>query len=128
MFMNGNVMSYIARKGAKMVTGVNRVINGRDQITHVLGRYLEPKRALERANNIAQALVLGSDDPADIAFEMLDDLGLNNMAAIAAEVGKAWATGFLRTDHRKRTGSASGHPGPGRPRIASGNRCKSPLS
>jgi hypothetical protein len=77
-----------------MSIGVERIMRGRDRVSSVLNQYLEPTRALERANNIAQALILCADDPSHIALEMLDDLGLQNKNAIAAEVGKAWVLGI----------------------------------
>lgn len=63
-------------------------------MSDVLNRYLEPSSALERANNIAQALVLGAKDPTYIALQMLDDLGIQNMDSVAAEVKKAWTAGI----------------------------------
>jgi hypothetical protein len=63
-------------------------------MSDVLNRYLEPSSALERANNIAQALVLGAEDPALIAMEMLDDMGIGNVNSVAAEVKKAWRAGI----------------------------------
>ena len=68
----------------------------------VLARYLEPSHAMERANNIAQALVFGAEDPAHIAYEMLNNLGLSNTLAVAAEVGRAWILSVMNSDRRRR--------------------------
>jgi len=65
---------------------------GRDRMTEVLKPYLGPNLALERANNIAQALVFGCEDPTHVALEMLNRTGINNTSAVAAEVGRAWMT------------------------------------
>jgi len=92
-----------------MALAVDRVLRGRDRISEVLIRYLEPTRARERANNIAQALVLGPDDPPHIALEMLAGLGLRNRATIAAEVGQAWALGTASSRGRA-SGSTSTRP------------------
>ena len=75
-----------------------RILRGRDRMTDVLTQYLGPVDALERANNIAQALVLGAGEPAEIAREMLDDVRLGDAPLTAAEVGKAWYLGIARPE------------------------------
>ena len=75
-----------------------RILRGRDRMTDVLTPYLGPADALERANNIAQALVLGAGEPAEIAREMLDDVRLGDAPLTAAEVGKAWYLGIARPE------------------------------
>jgi hypothetical protein len=67
-----------------------RIRIGRDRITQVLEPHLGATHALERANNIAQALALSDDDPTRIALEMLGKTGLSNTSEVAAEVGQVW--------------------------------------
>ena len=67
-----------------------RIRIGRDRITQVLEPHLGATHALERANNIAQALAFSDDDPAHIALEMLGKTGLTNTSEVAAEVGQVW--------------------------------------
>ena len=68
---------------------------GRDMITEVLRPHLGPDTALERANNIAQALVLGAGSPTDVALDMLRHTHVDNKLKIAVEVGRAWASGTV---------------------------------
>jgi hypothetical protein len=86
--------------------GMGRILRGRDRMSDVLAQYLAPVCALERANNIAQALVLGADDPVGIAAEMLKDLGIHNMTSVANEVGHAWALGTANQSQGKSSRSA----------------------
>ena len=65
---------------------------GRDRITEVLKPHLGADYALERANNIAQALVLGAGSPTDVALEMLRYTTVNNKVKVAVEVGRAWTS------------------------------------
>ncbi|MBN1654773.1 MAG: hypothetical protein JXA30_13460 [Deltaproteobacteria bacterium] len=67
-----------------------RIRIGRDRITEVLEPHLGPSNALERANNIAQALAFTDDDPAHVALEMLGKTGLANTREVAAKVGQVW--------------------------------------
>jgi hypothetical protein len=75
-----------------------RIRIGRDRITEVLEPHLGPSHALERANNIAQALVFADDDPTYIALEMLRKSGLNNTPEVAAKVGEAWRSSVVRDE------------------------------
>ena len=61
-----------------------------DRITEVLTPHLGPDNALERANNIAQALVLGAGSPTDVALDMLRHTAVGNKLKVAVEVGSAW--------------------------------------
>jgi hypothetical protein len=76
-----------------------RIRIGRDRITQVLEPHLGATHALERANNIAQALVLTDDDPAHIALEMLGKTGLRNTSEVAAEVGQVWLSSITLETH-----------------------------
>ena len=77
------------------------ILRGRDQMNVVLEQYLAPVNALERANNIAQAIALGAGNPASIAREMLKNSGLNDPATVAVEVARAWAAALAQRPPRK---------------------------
>jgi hypothetical protein len=66
---------------------------GRDRISEVLEPHIGPADALERANNIAQALALGADNPALIARRMLRNQKIEDTPAVADEIGRAWQAG-----------------------------------
>jgi len=68
---------------------------GRDLIIEVLRPHLGPDTALERANNIAQALVLGAGSPTDVALDMLRHTHVDDKLKIAVEVGRAWMSGTM---------------------------------
>jgi len=68
---------------------------GRDLIIEVLKPHLGPDIAMERANNIAQALVLGAGNPTDVAFDMLRQTRVNDKLRIAVEVDRAWTLGTM---------------------------------
>lgn len=74
-----------------MYLTVDRILMGRDRITEVLNTYIAPNDALERANNIVQALVLGEQDPMRVALKMLEHLDIVDRFCAAEQVGKAWA-------------------------------------
>jgi hypothetical protein len=78
------------------------IIHGRDQMNIVLEQYLAPICALERANNIAQAIALGAGNPASIARDMLKNSGLNDPATVAIEVARAWAAAIARRRRKPR--------------------------
>lgn len=80
----------------RVANDILRIMIGRDRITRVLEPHLGPSSALERANNIAQALVLGSEDPVNIALEMLEKLELSNTPRLAAEVSQAWLSSIAK--------------------------------
>ncbi len=71
---------------------LHSILVGRDRITEVLNAHIAPRDALERANNIAQALVTGSRDPARVAFDMLRHLDIGDPCGVAAQVGEAWSS------------------------------------
>ena len=48
--------------------------------------------ALERANNIAQALVFGDTEPRGVAFEMLRTLPTEVRSELAEAVDRAWVS------------------------------------
>jgi len=68
---------------------------GRDRIIEVLKPHLGHDTAMERANNIAQALVLGAGSPTDVALDMLRHAPLNDKLQIAVEVDRAWTHGTV---------------------------------
>jgi hypothetical protein len=66
------------------------VMLGRDYMCDVLEPLLGLELARERANNIAQVLALAARDPERVAFGMLRDSGLSDLAPVAAALARAW--------------------------------------
>ena len=66
------------------------LIRGRERVRSVLEPHLGPAHALERANNIAQALVFGDTEPRGVAFEMLRTLPSDVRSQLAEAVNRAW--------------------------------------
>lgn len=62
----------------------------RDTIHAVLSPYLGSNLALERANNIAQALIMGSDDIRAVTSEMLRNTGVKDIETLVSQVVHAW--------------------------------------
>ena len=73
-----------------------RIRIGRDRITEVLEPHLGPSSALERANNIAQALAFTDADPTCVAREMLGKTGLRNTSEVAAKVCQVWISSITQ--------------------------------
>jgi hypothetical protein len=67
------------------------LIQGRERVRSVLEPHLGPAHALERANNIAQALIFADTEPRNVAFEMLRQLPSEVRAHLADAVNDAWA-------------------------------------
>ncbi|MDB4989632.1 MAG: hypothetical protein JWN04_4810 [Myxococcaceae bacterium] len=63
---------------------------GRERVRDVLAPHLGDSRALERANNIAQALALEDAQPDAVAFEMLRQVPADARRRLAAEVRRQW--------------------------------------
>lgn len=78
---------------------------GRDRVSEVLEPLLGEAAALERANNIVQALVFGARDPAKVASDMLRHAGLKDTPAVAARVDRAWREGIIRRPRRNENDS-----------------------
>ena len=70
------------------------ILLGRDRMCAVLEPLLGLELARERANNIAQVLVLAEQDPERVAFGMLRGTGLGDLGRIAGEVSRAWHDGL----------------------------------
>jgi hypothetical protein len=66
------------------------MIAGRERVRFVLEPVLGPQHALERANNIVQALTLDADEPLLIAMEMLRALPEEERRIVALQVRAAW--------------------------------------
>ena len=49
-----------------------------------------PNNALERANNIAQALVPGAGSATEVALDMLRNTAMDDKLKITVEIGSAW--------------------------------------
>lgn len=78
---------------------------GRDRVSEVLEPLLGEAAAMERANNIVQALVFGARDPAKVATDMLRHAGLKDTSAVAARVDRAWREGIIRRPGRSENDS-----------------------
>lgn len=63
---------------------------GRERVRDVLEPHLGKAHALERANNIAQALALEEAQPDAVAFEMLRQLPSDARRTLAAAVRREW--------------------------------------
>ncbi len=74
------------------------ILAGRDRMSSVLSRFLSRELALERANNIAQALVFCPEDPERMALRMLRSTELANVENIAKEVADAWCWGVYEAE------------------------------
>jgi hypothetical protein len=92
---------------------------GRERVRDVLEPHLGKACALERANNIAQALALEEAQPDDVAFEMLRKLPGEERKKLAAAVRREWlAVEFdqfraRRAQRRCALAPESGRSGPG---------------
>ena len=75
-----------------MYISFDKVLIGRDRITEVLNMHIAPNDALERANNIAQALLHGTQDPMRVALQMLEHSDIADRFDVAIQVGEAWAS------------------------------------
>jgi hypothetical protein len=65
-------------------------MRGRERVRDVLEPHLGREHALERANNIAQALALEDAEPEAVAFEMLRQLPTETRQRVAVAVRSAW--------------------------------------
>ena len=66
------------------------LIQGRERVRSVLEPHLGPQHALERANNIAQALIFADTEPRGVAFEMLRQLPNEVRSTLADAINDAW--------------------------------------
>lgn len=66
------------------------LIRGRERVRDVLEPHLGPSCALERANNIAQALVFEDVEPRTVALEMLRQVPRELRSSLADLVTRAW--------------------------------------
>lgn len=66
------------------------LIRGRERVRSVLVPHLGEVHALERANNIAQALVFPDIEPRGVAEEMLRTVPGDVRDALAQRVCEAW--------------------------------------
>jgi hypothetical protein len=70
------------------------LVRGRERVRDALEPHLGPQHALERANNIVQALALDDVEPQRVAFEMLRQVPEDERALLANLVTRAWLSGF----------------------------------
>jgi len=76
--------------GREMTLSANQLFLARDRVRSVLEAHLESQLALERANNIAQALVFEVEDPVDVALAMLRNQPIENIDDVVQQVAEAW--------------------------------------
>jgi hypothetical protein len=69
------------------------LVRGRERVRGVLEPHLGPQHALERANNIVQALAFDDLEPQRVAFEMLRQLPEAQRSMVANLVKHAWLAG-----------------------------------
>lgn len=96
-------------KGGCMDPHIEEVHAARDRVRAVLRPWLGPDSSLERANNIAQAMLVGSPDAQAVAEELLRGSGLPDVKRISRMVVRAWY-GVPSRRHPLR--QASGAPAP----------------
>ncbi len=65
------------------------LIRARERVRRVLEPHLGPAHALERANNITQALVFDDEEPAYVAREMLRHMPSDERGPLAEAVSRA---------------------------------------
>lgn len=70
------------------------LVRGRERVRDALEPHLGPQHALERANNIVQALALDDVEPQRVAFEMLRQVPEGERTLLANLVTRAWLSGF----------------------------------
>lgn len=66
------------------------IMAGRERVRFVLEPVLGPQHALERANNIVQALALASAEPMLVALDMLRLVPEERRVPLALAVRDAW--------------------------------------
>lgn len=66
------------------------LVRGRERVRDALEPHLGPQHALERANNIVQALALDDVEPQRVAFEMLRHVPEDERLLLAKLVTRAW--------------------------------------
>lgn len=66
------------------------LVQGRERVRDVLAPHLGAHVALERANNIVQALAFDDVEPQRVAFEMLRQVPEGERAQLARQVQRAW--------------------------------------
>lgn len=66
------------------------LVQGRERVRDVLAPHLGENVALERANNIVQALAFDDVEPQRVAFDMLRQVPESERAQLARQVQRAW--------------------------------------
>lgn len=89
MLEESNISNYM-HLGGEMELSASQIQLARDRIQTILEFYLEKNVAFERANNIAQALALGNEDPTEVALDMLKHQGIKNLYKVVILVAQAW--------------------------------------
>lgn len=81
------------RTGVRSELPYSVLVRGRERVRGVLEPHLGPQHALERANNIVQALAFDDLEPQRVAFEMLRQLPEAERSLVASLVKHAWLAG-----------------------------------
>jgi len=66
------------------------VYAAREEMCSILAPHLEQQDALERANNIAQALLLDDRNPRESVRSMLGVIPTNDQGSVAHEICSVW--------------------------------------
>lgn len=90
MAMSVRVQQTIDREAERRERSYAVLIRGRERVRDVLEPHLGPAHALERANNIAQALVFEDTEPKGVAHEMLRALPSEVRSVVAEAVQRAF--------------------------------------
>lgn len=77
-------------KAARAELSYSVLVRGRERVKDALAPHLGPQHALERANNIVQALALDDIEPGRVAFEMLRQVPEAERGLLADLVARAW--------------------------------------
>jgi len=85
------------------------LLHGRERVRDVLEPHLGADSALERANNIAQALAVQDAQPDAVAFEMLRQLPGEARKKLAAAVRVAWLDVEFREFRSRRALETGSH-------------------
>jgi hypothetical protein len=83
------------------------LLRGRERVRDVLEPHLGAAHALERANNIAQALAQQDAQPDAVAFEMLRQLPGDARKKLATAVRVAWLDVEFKEFRAQRAGRSS---------------------
>ena len=82
--------SKLQAQGARHELSYALLVQGRERVRDVLTPHVGALVALERANNIVQALAFDDVEPQRVAFDMLRQVPEDERAQLARQVQRAW--------------------------------------